>query len=273
MTERAALRLEHFNPRSPCGERRHGGLRHAHHHDFNPRSPCGERRARGLRLPDASPFQSTLPVRGATRARKILANLRKKFQSTLPVRGATTGQGRHALYRLISIHAPRAGSDAQDLRAGPAVQVISIHAPRAGSDGSLERLFVQRWNFNPRSPCGERLESSNKTLSQTQFQSTLPVRGATVQVRGDTLYTRYFNPRSPCGERPLAGPAVCHGAAVFQSTLPVRGATGRRGGLPAHLAAFQSTLPVRGATRGKDYAAKYEPLFQSTLPVRGATAH
>ena len=55
------------------------------------------------------------------------------FQSTLPVRGATGKAAYYMLWQDISIHAPRAGSDAKLYR-GPAVKVISIHAPRAGSD-------------------------------------------------------------------------------------------------------------------------------------------
>ena len=58
--------------------------------DFNPRSPCGERLGDLVIKQDGAIFQSTLPVRGATR--------------------------RHALYSVfggISIHAPRAGSDPQ----------------------------------------------------------------------------------------------------------------------------------------------------------------
>ncbi len=56
--------------------------------DFNPRSPCGERPAARLRSSIRASFQSTLPVWGATKARRILADI-KKFQSTLPVWGAT----------------------------------------------------------------------------------------------------------------------------------------------------------------------------------------
>ena len=38
---------EHFNPRSPCGERRHRRSSQRHRLDFNPRSPCGERQKVG----------------------------------------------------------------------------------------------------------------------------------------------------------------------------------------------------------------------------------
>ena len=123
-----------FNPRSPCGERRffrraEGGLTY-----FNPRSPCGERLKRWQRQQRPEQFQSTLPVWGATSKSITLPTGDGLFQSTLPVWGAT---GRvffvnNAL--AISIHAPRVGSDPRPV------------SPRSPSE-----------NFNPRSPCGERL--------------------------------------------------------------------------------------------------------------------
>ena len=55
----------------------------------------------------------------------------------------------------ISIHAPRAGSDA-DVVYDEAGTVISIHAPRAGSDRRNPLPYTHGYYFNPRSPCGER---------------------------------------------------------------------------------------------------------------------
>ncbi len=55
---------------------------------FNPRSPCGERRHHWSIVTDRSRFQPTLPMRGATYSTPT--NLRsRKFQPTLPMRGAT----------------------------------------------------------------------------------------------------------------------------------------------------------------------------------------
>ena len=55
-------------------------------------------------------FQSTLPVRGATK--RAQENFRVVlFQSTLPVRGATKPLWDELQMESISIHAPRAGSD------------------------------------------------------------------------------------------------------------------------------------------------------------------
>ena len=73
-------------------------------------------------------FLSTLPVRGATPARRVYS-MPWKFLSTLPVRGATMRPGSSFWTRTISIHAPREGSDSwQGL-----------------SEGQL-------YNFYPRSP-------------------------------------------------------------------------------------------------------------------------
>ena len=59
-------------------------------------------------------------------------------------------------YLQISIHAPLAGSDHRAMT-GSSALLISIHAPLAGSDANLVCSMVFFCNFNPRSPCGERL--------------------------------------------------------------------------------------------------------------------
>ena len=46
-----------------------------------------------------------------------------------------------------------------------------------------------------------------------EFQSTLPVWGATLSPPGGCKGTHYFNPRSPCGER-RAGHARLHLIAI-----------------------------------------------------------
>ena len=55
------------------------------------------------------------------------------FQSTLPVRGATKERMAHLFGFVISIHAPREGSDAYKTMLRQLIS-ISIHAPREGSD-------------------------------------------------------------------------------------------------------------------------------------------
>ena len=77
------------------------------------------------------------------------------FLSTLPARGATLAYAGGLLSWLISIHAPREGSDEQK-NARPDFLPISIHAPREGSDGQKGPSIGRSSNFYPRSPRGER---------------------------------------------------------------------------------------------------------------------
>ena len=81
---------------------------------------------------------------------------------------------------MISIHAPREGSDQQS-RVDPGQNdVISIHAPREGSDRLPDWRECFRHDFNPRSPRGERpFPPRSGPPDSPQFQSTLPARGAT----------------------------------------------------------------------------------------------
>ena len=168
--------------------------------NFNPRSPHGER----------------------LHFHKI-HRTKHQFQSTLPAWGATAEVRDRSAVPVISIHAPRMGSDvtsdfqsfnifvfqstlpawgATSTSSGRRVRrTISIHAPRMGSD-----LLVATWppskpNFNPRSPHGERLDQPSQTLQSFKFQSTLPAWGAT----SCAYVARYVT--------------------KFQSTLPAWGAT------------------------------------------------
>ena len=194
-------RRRHFNPRSPCGERRRAAGTAWSNPYFNPRSPCGERQSEVGYVPLIGGFQSTLPVWGATGSR--------------PSCGKTGS---------ISIHAPRVGSDLSPVvslqlsayfnprspcgeRRQPVQRVgspvaISIHAPRVGSDMVTNKAGRKHDNFNPRSPCGERPSSSSSSVPSKGFQSTLPVWGATASGCSEWRPVGWnFNPRSPCGER------------------------------------------------------------------------
>ena len=57
--------------------------------------------------------------------------------------------------------------------------IISIHAPRGGSDKAHPCPLLLVSNFNPRSPWGERRLRLSPFLATQIFQSTLPVGGAT----------------------------------------------------------------------------------------------
>ena len=135
----------------------------------------GSDRPTGAAISGPARFQSTLPVRGATAQVVRIINDYRRFQSTLPVRGATQPNIYAREQSDISIHAPREGSD-KSHGTPPSGQAISIHAPREGSDDEWETIGYT-WS---------------------QFQSTLPVRGATVleSLEGNGRGSD-FNPRSP----------------------------------------------------------------------------
>ena len=171
--------------------------------DFNPRSPCGER-------PDA-----------------VMAGCLGCLISIHALLAESDPRPFFILPRIafISIHALLAESDLEGVPFSHDSE-ISIHALLAESDCFRGRALGIRGNFNPRSPCGERLGGGP----------------------GDDPGEGDFNPRSPCGERPPSGVSrrIKTG---FQSTLSLRRATGtgetRDKGL-----IFQSTLSLRRATSG-----------------------
>ena len=147
----------YFNPRSPCGERRNGAdIYTAPRQNFNPRSPCGERRYRAKVTVGKDIFQSTLPVRGATRRCTKKQCIASKFQSTLPVRGATMDRRGAACISGISIHAPRAGSDMPDIRKTHRYDDFNPRSPCGERRSSYKSSLLYPCDFNPRSPCGER---------------------------------------------------------------------------------------------------------------------
>jgi len=60
-------------------------------------------------------------------------------------------QAEYGRLAIVSIHAPREGSDL-DPRSRGCFHKVSIHAPREGSDKERTRWQTQRRSFNPRSP-------------------------------------------------------------------------------------------------------------------------
>ncbi len=102
-----------------------------------------------------------------------------EFQSTLPVWGATVRVARVLREALISIHAPRVGSDCQLKSYMPTNGVFQSTLPVWGATSNRSDTRRCRRDFNPRSPCGERLAPAISGSASTPFQSTLPVWGAT----------------------------------------------------------------------------------------------
>ena len=148
-------------------------------------------------------------------------------------------------YRLISIHAPHTGRDTRKLLR-PSKDFISIHAPHTGRDRDRPIRPGGITYFNPRAPYGARHMDGDVVYRNVVFQSTRPIRGATIhrdvpkRYSGISIHAPHTG--RDCWSRRLPRTSV-----RFQSTRPIRGAT---------------TLPS---------AKQSEQQFQSTRPIRGAT--
>ena len=79
--------------------------------------------------------------------------------------------------------------------------LISIHAPRTGSDPAITMRTFRVCYFNPRSPHGERPEDAPKE-AVTTISIHAPRTGSDVSAIFSLLQLIDFNPRSPHGERP-----------------------------------------------------------------------
>ena len=193
------------------------------------------------------------------------------FQSTLPARGATTISIVPSLFDLISIHAPRTGSDIQAHRIAALVAAISIHAPRTGSD--MRRILMRTlffWNFNPRSPHGERRPCAVQVRVAVFISIHAPRTGSDCKGFGLRSPVEDFNPRSPHGERRRAVVVAVFFLQTFQSTLPARGATICERCNRARNVYFNPRSPHGERHAFSNYWDSTRK-FQSTLPARGAT--
>ena len=105
---------------------------------------------------------------------------KSKFQSTHPMRGATGGaRGRPDHAADISIHAPHAGCD---LPFWVNTSTQSYFNPRTPCGVRHHGQCVSSVDayFNPRTPCGVRLRTASPSCRRAKFQSTHPMRGATI---------------------------------------------------------------------------------------------
>ena len=171
----------HFNPRTPCGVRRRWKRRCQALLYFNPRTPCGVRQGDRDTHTGAGRISIHAPLAGCdcgagwadARAsdfnprtpcgvRPVPSGIWKQlseFQSTHPLRGATFMLCKYQPYK---VH-------------------ISIHAPLAGCDTFGGNIAIAAGDFNPRTPCGVRLRMIVNIYLNFLFQSTHPLRGATVR--------------------------------------------------------------------------------------------
>ena len=142
---------------------------------------------------------------------------------------------------------------------------ISIHVPRVEDDRSTTWTHPSRLHFNPRPPCGGRLNDWAESNGARIISIHVP------RVEDDTceisfmILPRDFNPRPPCGGRRCGG---YRGQTVhrFQSTSPVWRTTLPHGECRPQSQDFNPRPPCGGRQTYTDVGANGET-FQSTSPV------
>ena len=205
------------------GATRRTGRCHHVGSDFNPRSPDGERPSQPGISSKPERFQSTLPGWGATIQAFALIPPYGEFQSTLPGWGATstlssfvtctsdfnprspdgerpTAPTVHSMTYLFQSTLPGWGATLYHAASRTTVLFQST-LPGWGATRDTPKSGRLPYNFNPRSPDGERHDFRHRHPQVKKFQSTLPGWGATlggIVAGGEYLD---FNPRSPDGER------------------------------------------------------------------------
>ena len=192
------------------------------------------------------------------------------FQSTLPARGATAVQRKRIDQQIISIHAPRTGSDLTPSFSTvkysnfnprsphgerrvcfcrPCKHIVDFN-PRSphGERRSVRAVWLPTpMYFNPRSPHGERQEDISKAMTAEQISIHAPRTGSDLKITTSVLNFFHFNPRSPHGERHGARGAERARTDDFNPRSPHGERRMAEAGVTRY-AGFQSTLPARGAT-------------------------
>ena len=168
------------------------------------------------------------------------------FQSTPPVKAATRPSAPLHLRCRISIHAAREGGDRKLMKLSKMLD-ISIHAAREGGDGfgSCPCLRAERFQSTP--PVKAATIRNVKIVDLWAFQSTPPVKAATeAKIKaGRTQLISIHAAREGGDNGKFASSPV---NSVFQSTPPVKAATRATYATFDDCTAFQSTPPVKAAT-------------------------
>ena len=144
--------------------------------------------------------------------------------------------------------------------------MISIHAPRTGSDGHPRPQRQTVRHFNPRSPHGERRSDSSGAVYSDCISIHAPRTGS-----DPTDYSIGnsggwdFNPRSPHGERPSRMSKLRRLGSI-SIHAPRTGSDAAWRILQLRRLTFQSTLPARGATFERGDTARQQSDFNPRSP-------
>ena len=168
----------YFNPRTPCGVRRAPPNRlPSPPFNFNPRTPCGVRRPRPGDQDHPERFQSTHPLRGATRRNRSNGSDNQHFN-------------------------PRTPCGVRPRSRAPGIPRTNFN-PRTPCGVRLSTISsrITFLIFQSTHPLRGATMAFYKRYYRALFQSTHPLRGATLAGVYCRIAQDDFNPRTPCGVR------------------------------------------------------------------------
>ena len=169
---------------------------------------------------------------------------------------------------MISIHAPRVGSDKDLGEVFDSLAYISIHAPRVGSDVRMEAADCRHRDFNPRSPRGERPPETAKYLKEHGISIHAPRVGSDGG-QSQPSASNMISIHAPRVGSDLVLP-LFRRIGTFQSTLPAWGATAVMV-QQRLLIDISIHAPRVGSDAVGSWRQSENMRFQSTLPAWGAT--
>ena len=185
-------------------------------------APLAGRDRRHCSTSAAGRISTHAPLAGRDNRLQYASNQTKLFQPTRPLRGATKTDVSRSCWTRFQPTRPLRGATGQATEAA-AHLAFQPTRPLRGATRLTLPPFGRIAHFNPRAPCGARLQLFRSVVDFLLFQPTRPLRGATAgaslvrvipvfqptrPLRGatssgtarTTTYT-YFNPRAPCGAR------------------------------------------------------------------------
>ena len=171
--------------------------------NFNPRAPCGARPQIPFNFIRSTRISTHAPLAGRDVLVVSIGIKVFKFQPTRPLRGATESVPALATSDFL----------------------ISTHAPLAGRDRGKGCTLLDSENFNPRAPCGARLQLKPQLFDFLDFNPRAPCGARRFSNDGFTIKI-CISTHAPLAGRDLTSSLVTgFPVLLFQPTRPLRGAT------------------------------------------------
>ena len=173
----------------------------------------------------------------------------------------------------ISIHAPRAGGDASAAKSAKSTTQFQSTPPVRGATASEKRFTSARRYFNPRPPCGGRLQLGVEARDGADISIHAPRAGGDGGVAFSVMSPDLISihaPRAGGDAVALMGPVVVGRISIH---APRAGGDGTFMVVSGVHEDFNPRPPCGGRRPVATDGFVFLLLFQSTPPVRGATDH